>query len=321
MPGTCITNIPRTHRFGVSALGNYTTTTNAAIVPANVYGHLSNSHQWTPVFSQDEQHNGTPFYASEGVVYEAGSGSGSVSLTPRADDYRTILPLLLGNTFEADDIEPSVDGYCQFFHMASYKEITVFNHFNCKTSNWSLSSSRSQSRLQLEWGIESCQFLTTAASDFPTLTASPVSTLSPFVHTSSTLTIGGTEYRVDDVSITGNNNIDGESQFYNSTERGDLPSGMQEYALTFSFPFDTAADVALLANGLGMAEATFVYTAPGGLSLTIYFPALHPVFVSPNTPAGNAPVRHEGIVWTARSEGTGGSYQSPIKFTLDDTPA
>jgi hypothetical protein len=141
----------------------------------------------------------------------------------------------------------------------------------------------------------------------------------PFVHTASTVTIGGIVYKVDDVSVAGNNNLLTDI-FYNSPTRTDLAMGNQTFTFTHTSPFDKSADLALLDLGATSVTGQIVYTAQGGaLTLTIDFPALHAPVAVPTTPSGNSPVRYEGIQWTARTTGTGAGLVKPIKFTLDDT--
>jgi hypothetical protein len=309
----CITNVPRSHKFGVTAFGDFNATNGTAV--SSVFRQISNGLSTTPVFEQDEGHNGTPFYASEGVVKTSEAGSGSVVLQPRADELRVILPLLLGGTFAGNIIEPDINGYCQYFKASRDVKVAVFEFLNCKTSQWTLSSSRSQSKLQLDWGIEACGSARQAAGTFPVLN---FSTQPPFVHTSSTFTIDGRVVPVDDVQLSGNNNLTTDL-FYNSVTRTALPAGRQMFTLTATSPFDTSLDLAWMDIASASVAASIVYTtASGTLSLTINIPAMHPVIPTPQTPAGEQPVRFEQIVWTARSKGTGGSYQAPIRFTIDD---
>lgn len=309
----CVTNVPRSHRFGVTGLGDFDATNASA--PSSVFRQITNGLQTVPVYEQDEGHNGTPFYASEGVVKTSEAGTGSVTLQPRADELRIILPLLMGNTWNGNVFVPNVDGYCDYFKAVKDMQVAVFEFLNVKTSQWSLSSSRSQSKLQLDWGMEACGSNRTGAGTFPAL---DFSTQPPFVHTSSTFTIDGRVIKVDDVQISGNNNLTSDL-YYNSVTRTALPAGRGVYTFQATSPFDTDQDVAWLDIGSASVAATVVYTtASGALSLTIDFPALHPVIPTPQTPGGEQPVRFEQIVWTARSKGTGGSLEAPIKFTLDD---
>ena len=315
MPLTnCITNTPRTHKVGISAAAAFGA--NPAITRQLLIESMN--HQWTPEYAEDEGNNGTPWRASEGVRLAAERGSGAITLVPRADDLRFILPLLVGGTFAGsppNELEPEF--LCDFFSLQVDQKLIVSNFRGAKTANWSLTSSRSQPLLTLEWGIESSTHQRGAAGSFTG--GLNFSTLPPFVHTSSTITIDGRVYAVDDVSIAGNNNLDLEL-FYNSVTRTDLPPGDQIITFTHTSPFDVAADGGLLDLGATSVAAQVLYTAAGGdLSLTIDFPALHAPVSTPVTPQGNTPVRYNGLQWTARSKGTGGTYEKPVKFTLDDT--
>lgn len=311
---TCITNVPRSHRVGISAPGAFEPASPLTITRALAV--VNNSHTWTPQYVEDDGQRGNPWLSAEGVVYNRGQGSGSLTLRPRADDLRAILPLLIGGTWATNVLEPGI--ICDFFRLQADKSVAVFDHRDCKTNNWSLSSSSGQPVLQLEWNIESCKYVRTDAGTFTS--GLSLSVQQPFVHTASTITIDGDVYKVDDISITGNNNLLADL-FYNSQTRTDLPMGNQLFQFTHTSPFDKTADLALLDLGATSVAAQIVYTAGGGgLSLTIDFPALHAPVAVPITPAGNSAVRYEGIQWTARTTGAGTELVKPIKFTLDDTP-
>jgi hypothetical protein len=275
---------------------------------------VSNSHTWTPEFAEDDGQRGNPWLASTGVVYNRGQGSGAVVIRPRADELRHILPLLSGGAWDTNVLEPGI--ICDFFRLQADKSVAVFDHRDCKTNSWTLSSSSSQPIVQLEWNIESCKMVRTSAGTFTS--GLSLSVQQPFVHTASTVTIGGVVYKVDDVSIAGNNNLIADL-FYNSQTRTDLAMGNQGFTFTHTSPFDTSAHLALLDLGATSVTGQIIYTAnAGAVTLTIDFPALHAPVAVPITPAGNTPVRYEGIQWTARTTGAGASVVKPIKFTLDD---
>jgi hypothetical protein len=309
---TCITNVPRSHRVGISAPGQFEPGSPLTIIRALAV--VSNSHTWTPEYAEDDSQRGNPWLSSEGVVYNRGQGSGPLTLRPRADDFRFILPLLLGGAFSGNEIEPAI--ICNFFRLQADKSVAVFDHRDAKTNSWTLSSSSGQPVLQLEWNIESCKYVRTNAGTFTS--GLDLSIQQPFVHTASTVTIDGDVYKVDDVSISGNNNLLTDI-FFNSQTRTDLAMGNQVFQFTHTSPFNVSADLALLDLGASSVSGQVVYTAAGGsLTLTIDFPALHAPVAVPITPAGNTPVRYEGIQWTARTVGTGAGLEKPIKFTLDD---
>lgn len=308
---TCVVGTPRSHKFGVTVVGAFDATNSTAATSA--FRMISSNLSWNETYSQDPGHNGTPWYASEGVTLDSQMGAGNVVMQPRADNLRVILPLLVGGTFATDVLVPPVAGLCDYFKAVVDKKIGVFNFQNSKTAQWSLSSSKSQPKLQLDWGIESCDYATGAAGSFPS--GLTYSTLQPFVHTSTTMTIDGTEVPLDDVTITGNNNLTTDYAF-NSVTRIALPSGRQEFSFTCTAPF---TDMSWFSYGRTSVAAQMVYTA-GAVSLTIDFPAVHPVVNTPQTPSGETPVKHEGVVWTARTVGgVGDADYEPIKFTLDDT--
>ena len=309
----CITNMPHSHRVGISASGAFEAVTPLTIVRALAI--VSNSHVWTPEYVEDDGQRGNPWLSSSGVVYNRGVGSGPIVIRPRADELRHILPLLMGGTWDDDVLEPGV--ICDFFRMQHDKSIAVFDYRDCKTNSWTLTSSSSQPILQLEWNIESCKMSRTNAGTFTS--GLDLSVQQPFVHTSSTLVIDGTTYVCDDVSIAGNNNLLTDI-FYNKTTRTDLAMGSQGFTFTHTLPFDKAGDLDLLDLGATSVAASIIYTAnSGAFSLKFDFPALHAPVPVPVTPAGNSPVRYEGIQWTARTTvDEADEVIKPIKVTLVD---
>jgi hypothetical protein len=313
----CITNVPRKHKIAVSAGGAFAASTPKTMLRA--FPVLQNNHVWTPEFVEDEGNRGSVWRASEGVVKNRESGSGNLSLIPRADDFTTLLPLLFGGTWATNLFTP--EPLCDFFDFHAEKNVAVFQHRNCKTSQASLSSSTGSPLLSLDWGIESCNYERLAAGSFDDSLV--FSEFQPFVHAGSTVTIDGTVYNVDDCQIAVNNSLVTDL-FYNNTNRIDVPQGEQIITFTHSSPFDTAADLGLLDIGQAAdsVAASVRYEAQGGaLSLQFDFPALHAPVVTPVTPAGNTPVRYNGIQWRARTVGqvANGDYQEPFTVTLDAT--
>lgn len=307
----CKTNHPRKHFIGISGAGDFDA--DPALAIATKLAIVSNNHVWTPTYTEDDSHRGTPWFPSEGVTYDKGAGSGAVVLRPRADDLAAILPLLLGAAGSGGVYEPDV--LCDYFRLMASKSISLFTHTNCKTNSFTFSSSSGSPLLQLEWNIESTKFAKGSVNGFPS--GINFSTGPLFVHSRSTITIDGDEYDVDDIQIAGNNNL-ATDIYYNSQTRTDLAPGNMVYTFTHTSPFDTAGDVSLLDLGASSVAASVEYVggAAGDYSLLFEFPALHAPVATPITPAGNTPVRYEGLQWTARTVGTGSGLEKPIKITL-----
>lgn len=302
----CVTNRPHRHKIGVNSGTSFPVDYRMAPVSVN--------HVWTPQHAQEEGMRGVPFEASEGVVYDKGSGSGPVQIEPRPDDFREILPYLLLGTFSTNTIVPA--GVCTEFIFEHDAWVQRHRFTGCVTNTWSLTSSSRAPVLKLDWNFESKTFAAVSTA-FPDL---DLSILQPFVHKQAVVTIDGTEYPVDDVNISGNNSLD-TGIFYNSATRTDIPPGMQLFTFTHSSPFDDSDGTDLIALGLSAeaVAASIVYTS-GAYSLTINFPALQSPVKTPIMPAGNAVVRHQGIQWNARSvwDGVGGVVDPPIEIVLDD---
>ena len=130
----CITNVPRKHKIAVSDGGAFAASTLKTMT--NVYPVLQNNHVWTPEFVEDEGNRGSVWRASEGVVKNRESGSGNLSLIPRADDFTHLLPLLFGGTWSTNTFTP--EPLCNFFDFVAEKNVAVFQHRNCKTAQASL---------------------------------------------------------------------------------------------------------------------------------------------------------------------------------------
>ncbi|MEM1225907.1 MAG: phage tail tube protein [Planctomycetota bacterium] len=319
----CITTTARTSWFGVTLLGNFgvdmTNEVNALAI-TSVFSQISASLAWTPTYTRDDGANGTPFYQESGVALDSESGTGSVVMDPRIDDLDVILPLLLGNAGVANVYEPSVDGYCDYFKCSRGLGITTQSFGSCKTSQFTLSSSKAQPKLRLDWGIEACLQETGAINSGAIPATLAFSQEPPLVHTSSTLTLDGVvDVPMDDVSITGTNNLKTD-QFYNSVTRTALPSLGQEYSLSCTTPFDTANDLARMALRASSITASIVYSVGATRSLTIEFPALIATVPTPSVASREAPIRLENIQFQAYSTGSGATLAAPIKFTVDDTP-
>lgn len=302
---TCVTNKGHRHQIGIK---------NGAAFPVDYrMAPVSVNHVWTPTFAEDTGARGIGFKASEGVVYNTGKGSGPITIEPRPEDLRIILPLLLLGTFSTNVIEP--ENLCTFFQFEHDAWAQRHRFGDCITNTWSLASSQRAPVLRLDWSFESKTFTQTSTA-FPTL---QLSYQQPFVHKQSVVTIDGTAYKVDDLNISGNNSLETDL-LYNSATRDDIPPGIQMFTLTHSSPFDDADGIALLNLGASSVEASVVYTS-GPYSLTIEFPALQSPVKSP-VMSGNQIVRHNGIQWEARSivdsvDDT--IVHKPIKITLDDT--
>lgn len=320
MPGTCITNTARKSWFGVTVMGDYGVNMAAgvnALPITTIFSQISNGLTWTPTYTGDEGVNGTPFYDVSGVVLDSEMGTGSVVFEPRIGQLLTVLPMLLGNTPTTGTVEPSVDGYCQYFKCAKGLGITTQYFGSCKTSQFTFSSSKSQPKLRLDWGIEACKQETTGAGALPAGLSYDGS--QPLVHTASVMTIDGIVTPIDNLTITGTNNLTTDN-FYNNIERYSLPSNRQVYSMSCTTPFDKPTDIALMAKRASSISASIVYAAGPDMSLTITLPKLIVTVPTPGIPSGDAAIRHEGLQFMGYSDLTALPIVAPIKFKVDDTP-
>jgi hypothetical protein len=301
----CVTNVGRGHRLAVTAL-------NAALPATKIL--LFDTFSVKHVLEQeaDQGIDGQPFERSEGVVDTIHRVTGGMSLKPRADELRVLLPLIFGAAFDTNTLDPAP--VCGAFGIQHDNQIGVSNFVGCKVNTAQFSSSASSQILTLSMDIVGKTHETSTA--FPT--GLEYSVLPPFVHKHSTLTIDEDTYKMDDFNLSVNNGLLADL-FYNTAALTDIPSGTQLYQLSHTSPVDLQADLDLRALGTAAVSASVLFDN-GSLSLKFDFPALQAAIETPGVGGRNAPYRHENLTWNARTDTAQvATYPGPIQITLDDT--
>ena len=142
-----------------------------------------------------------------------------------------------------------------------------------------MSASDSSPLLRLENNVEAASRRLTDAVGGTVQPTLALSTEQPFVFCNATLTIGGTTFRMKEVTISGDNQLDTEG-YFNSCDRVEIPSTFQTFTLSHSVPFDDANALGLL-NTSANAVGQVVFTS-GVYTMTIDFPSLFTRGIDPS---------------------------------------
>lgn len=228
-----------------------------------------------------DEGTGSPWDVEGAAIESRNIVNGTVTVVPRPDQMSSWIQDMLGNAPAGNVYKPAGE-ICEFYHIGHYDPVIdrIFQYNNCVTNTWSLSASDSSPLLRLELNVEAgSRELIDAVGGTVAPTGLPLSLVQPFVFCYLELTVDGTAYRVKDISISGNNNLDTEG-FFNSCDRVEIPSQFQEFTLSHSVPFDGADGLALLNTTANVtAQAVFV---SGAYTMTIDFPSL---FARPEDPS------------------------------------
>lgn len=306
MPATNNTaNTPRKQKYAFSVGGS---TTLSKLVTMESFGIVTD-----PQLIEDTGSNGTLWANDQDFQLGNIPCGGPVDFVPRPNDLRWLLPLIFGGSFSGNDLKPAPSS--AFFRVGRLDTCVdkLYTFIDCAT-NVSTLSSADGGALRLNMGIEACQMSRGASSGWPS--GMSLSTIQPFVHSHSVVTIDGDVHRVKNTSITCDNKLILD-EFYNSRTRGDFPSDGQVITLSHESPFDSAEAEGWL-DIVDSVSASVVYTS-GGLSLTFTFPALRALIGPPTVGARNTRIR-KSITWKATVDSAGTPSDAPVLITLDDTP-
>lgn len=211
---------------------------------------------------------------SESLVDGTKTTSGAINITPRLDDLQDVfLPAIFGGL-----PDPAAIGT---FAVSIDREVKVYNTAAAAIASATFTSSAGQ-LLKLAMQVEGLATVVANAGTFPSL---DLSTMRPLIHHLGVLTIGGTAYRMDNVSLNVNNNLILDD-FWNSQTRVELPQGERLTQLEVDLPFTTTEFAAMYAAvQVTGATGSLVYTDGAGNSLGFAFPSLHWVPPTPDSAA------------------------------------
>lgn len=214
---------------------------------------------------------------SEEVVEGVYAVGGELTLEPRPDTLNWWLQQIMGGTPSGT---PSVIALAETlpdFVLDVDKGADAMRYTGCKVNQATFRSSANQP-LQLSMDIQGKTEDNTIT--FPSISAS-LSMLQPYMHHNigtTGLTIGGNNFKPDNVEIMIDNNLLLD-RFLSSQTRTDLPEQDRTVTLTCDFPFTTDESTLYDIAVAGLA-ATLQYTM-GGYSLLFTFPKLQAPTVGP----------------------------------------
>ena len=294
--------MPKDYQFGVGAAGaSHPVTTRLALETCGV--------KKIPTHHEAAGMRGQLAHRSEDVAEGTYTVSGPVSLRPRPEELRVLLPLLFGGSFSVNELEPAAitDG----FPFAFDRKVKVHKYNGCKFASGSISSSAGQS-LVLSGQIEGTTAdAPAAAGSFPSL---DLSLQPPFMHHHAVITVDSTARKTDDINISVNHAVQAD-RFFNSQTRSEIPQGDRIVTFSCKNPF-TSDEYDLYTLALAGAEASIVYTN-GAYSLTVEFPCLQAAVEDPQ-PAGPTVEMPLMMNYTAKTVDGSAISDQEIKFTLDD---
>ena len=292
------------HRF------QYGVTAAAAALPVTTRLML----QQCSVKAVDQHHEvegwrGQLAHRSADVAESLQTVNGQISLTPRPEELRVLLPLCFGGAFAANVLDPALID--ESFHFSFDRSVKVFNYSGMKVASGSLTSSAGQP-LRLSAQLEGSGLTIANAGTFPSL---GISRQAPLMHHHATITVGGTAYLVDNIQINWDNKLKTD-RFFNSRTRGELPQGDRVVMVSFDCLYSTT-ELPLYEIALAGVAMSIVYTN-GNLSLTVSLPCVQKPNEDPE-PSGLTDELLQKIKLTERLK-HGDAIPQEIQFTLDDTP-
>lgn len=290
-------SVTHQQRFGIGP--------NAGGVSTREFFIESNGIVKTPSQIQNEGMYGSRDYKSESTTDGTYAVGGVVPLKPRPDDLTFLMPYILGgaasvNNFAVAEALPEM--VCD-----SYRISETVRKLKCKV-NTATFSSRAGQQLNLDLDIQGTSW--TPGITFPSI-ASSLSVQAPFMHHQCVLTIGGTAYKVDDVTLTIGNNLILD-RFYNSQYRQDLPEGSRTVGLSCTFPF-TSDESAIYAMATAGLAASIVWTS-GLYSLTFTFAKLQAAIAAPSLGGRSSEVKLP-VNFVARASGSTPSIAATVVST------
>ena len=297
--------MPKDFQFGVGAA--------AAALPATTRLALEScTVKKVPTHVEAPGMRGQLAHRSEDVAEGTYTVSGGISLRPRPEELRVLLPLMFGGAFATNTLEPAA--VTDPFPFSFDRKVKVFNYTGMKFASGSLVSSAGQT-LTLSGQLEGTTQAIANAGTFPAL---DLSLQPPFMHHHAVITIDGSTFNTDDINLSVSHQP-ALDRFFNSQTRTEIPQGDRMISLSCKNPFTTANNdeyATLFSMALAGVEASIVYTN-GAYSLTIEFPCLQaaPQDPDPGGPTNEMPLMMD---FTARTVDGSGISDQEIKFTLDD---
>lgn len=271
----CVANTPINHQYGFTDYGDADTDAFKTRFTAESFALRQQ------VQTVKDEGTGSPWDIIGTAIESRNIVNGAISMVPRPDQMAKLLPALFGNAPLTPTTYGPAGAICDFFHIGHYDPVIdrIFRYNNVVTNTWTFSASDSSPLLRLEMNVEAGSRLLIPAVGGTAWPSLPLSIVQPFVFCYAVVNVDGTDLRVKDLSISGNNNLDTEG-YFNSCDRIEIPSQFQTYTLSHSVPFDGADGLALLETATNVS-AYVVFTS-GIYTLRFDFPSL---FSRPEDPS------------------------------------
>ncbi len=249
---------------------------------------------------------GTRSNFATGVREGVKVAEGSISCEPRPDELAILLPFILGaaasgTTYALAEALPS--------HVWDYYAgPDSFRFTDCAVNRATFRSGPGQP-LQLTLDVIALDWDDTIT--FPTLTN--YSSLSPFMHHDSVVTLGGTAYKPDSITVVIDNRLNPIQR--NSQTRTHLKPADRIITTSLQFGFSTDEQVLHTLAATANTTGSIVYTN-GAVSLGFAMPAMQTPRQTPPMQNRSAEVSRQ-FQWLAKANA---AALDELVVTLDSTP-
>jgi hypothetical protein len=221
---------------------------------------------------------GTSSRRSERVDTAEKRVGGTVSLNPTKVELDFLLPHILG-TAEATDVFAVAETLPEIFLLVDKVDSKV-QYNACKCGKATFSSSTGQ-RMKLGMDLIGKTFDDTIAS-VPNVS---IDTGNHLIHHQATLTIGGTAYKCESVTLTVDNKL--EAYFDNTLTANNIDATDREVMIEAQIPYSTTCHTLYQAlHGSDTAVAASLVYANGTDTLTFTLASCHPIDLTEPTLSG-----------------------------------
>ncbi len=251
---------------------------NATATPASAteaYEFESESLASSRELIRTEGIRGTRLHPVERVVSGRLTPGGSIAMEPTATELLNLLPRCIaapvGSTYTVGDTA------LPYFQTIIDRVSRVWTYTGCKVDSAAFHASIGKP-LSLTLNIEAINESVGAALTFGSLTINPTA---PFVLFDGALTLDGTAYQFNDLSINVNWHLK-KDRFVNSQIRTDLPSMDLSVECSFTLPATSDTIPSLYDTDVGGIAGTAIFSA-GGATLSFLMSGL--IFPAEKQPA------------------------------------
>lgn len=287
----CSGNTARTHQFGLTPYGSSSGDDPTIRLPCIRFGLKGITN--TVV---DEGINGSLWETKDDEIIANELVNGPLVLNPRADTLQAICLCIFGDGAFATDLKLP-GNICSYYQLSHSDPVVdkIYRYNNCVTPSAVFSASDTSQLLQLEWNVEaqSRTVQDDVATNWPSLS---LSSQQPFVFRQGTLTVGGSAFKIKDFRFTVNNNLQ-LTDFYNSLNREEMPSSLQQFELIHTSPWDSGTEAAKIGTSQTDIAATLLFQS-GTKIIQFELPSLYTNLDEPEV--GGRLRIHNQYTWKAK---------------------